>query len=157
MYSPVVLASITRPLTPRSLCAFWRPTYARWLNPRSFRPPTSVTSPTLNSFAACVVVSPVVVEPPPPPPLPPQPASSSAAAATAPIQCPLMRRLMGFLRCFRLSVENYARLYHPCRARRDLAGSRRSPADAPLEAGAQAVQGRVGARRRRPGDGRDAR
>src|SRR5439155_24669773 len=32
---------------PSSCSARCRPTYARWLNERSFRPPMSVTSPTL--------------------------------------------------------------------------------------------------------------
>src|SRR4030081_3240659 len=32
---------------PSSRCALRRPTYERWLKPRSFRPPMSVTRPTL--------------------------------------------------------------------------------------------------------------
>src|SRR6185312_495482 len=31
---------------PRSVCAFCKPRYARWLKPLSLRPPTSVTRPT---------------------------------------------------------------------------------------------------------------
>src|SRR5215208_5091093 len=53
---------MTRPSTPSSLTARCRPSFASWLKPRSFRPPMSVTTPTLIFLpAACVEV----VEPPP--------------------------------------------------------------------------------------------
>src|SRR6476660_5387276 len=45
---------------PRSFSAFCSPTYARWLNERSFRPPMSVTSPTLIGLPLLAVVLDVV-------------------------------------------------------------------------------------------------
>src|SRR5665213_3645822 len=42
---------MTRPLMP-DFSAFWRPTYARWLNDLSFRPPMSVTRQALK-LAVC--------------------------------------------------------------------------------------------------------
>src|SRR3954452_2170908 len=41
---------------PKSLPAFWSPTYARWLKLRSFKPPMSVLRPTLNELLDSVVV-----------------------------------------------------------------------------------------------------
>src|SRR6478609_4902996 len=45
---------------PRSFSALCRPTYARWLNERSFRPPMSVTRPTLIGLPLLAVVLDVV-------------------------------------------------------------------------------------------------
>src|ERR1700748_2154340 len=48
---------------PRSFSAFCRPTYARWLNERSFRPPMSVTRPTLIALPLLAVVDDPELEP----------------------------------------------------------------------------------------------
>src|SRR6478752_6076722 len=61
MYSDGEADWTTRVCTPRSFSAFFRPTNARWLNPRSLRPPMSVISPTLKDDAGVVVVDAVVV------------------------------------------------------------------------------------------------
>src|SRR3954451_20761142 len=75
---------------PSSFWARCSPTYARWLNERSFKPPMSVTSPTLIFLPVApppVVPVPAAVPPPPlellflPPP-PPQPATTTASATT---------------------------------------------------------------------------
>src|SRR5437870_13549414 len=51
MYSAGDFDWMTRPLTP-VFCVASRPTYARWLNDLSFRPPMSVTRQALNAFGA---------------------------------------------------------------------------------------------------------
>src|SRR5260221_10189704 len=60
MYSAGDADCTTRVWTPSSVAAFCRPTKARWLKPRSLRPPMSVIRPTLNDDPAVVVG--VVVE-----------------------------------------------------------------------------------------------
>src|SRR4051794_38334478 len=67
---------------PSSFWARCSPTYARWLNERSFRPPMSVTSPTLIGLPLLAVV----LAPPPEVEvellsLEPQAATPSASAA----------------------------------------------------------------------------
>src|SRR6187551_1218773 len=62
----------TRPWIPRSFSARSRPPLASALNPRSFRPPMSVTSATLTSEPLLPLS-----------PLPPQPAASAARTTIA--------------------------------------------------------------------------
>src|SRR5213596_1056931 len=81
MYSPGDFDWTTRPFTPSSFSARWRPTKARWLKPRSLRPPMSVMRPALNSPppppAAAVLVDELFFDDPP------QPATRSASRTSA--------------------------------------------------------------------------
>src|SRR5438552_11025742 len=119
MYWEGVADCTTRVLIPRSRPAFSRPTYARWLKPRSLRPPMSVLRPTLKPLLEVVVGGAVVVpddffdEP--------QPAAVRASAATRVRVASVFTRLSGG---FRLWDENRGRFYFARRRRRGPAGAR---------------------------------
>src|SRR5436853_7144855 len=94
---------------PKSLAAFCRPRYARWLKPRSLSPPMSVIRPTLKLLFDVVVVAAVVVvdelddlldEP--------QPAAVTASATTRVSEASVFTRFSGG---FRLWDENRGRFY----------------------------------------------
>src|SRR5437016_2875228 len=107
MYWEGVADCTTRVLIPRSRPAFSRPTYARWLKPRSLRPPMSVLRPTLKPLLD------VFDEP--------QPAAVRASAATRVRVASVFTRLSGG---FRLWDENRGRFYFARRRRRCPAGAR---------------------------------
>src|SRR5207237_8828578 len=84
MYWEGVADCTTRVLIPRLRPAFRRPTYARWLKPRSLRPPMSVIRPTLKPLLELVVVGAVAVVVVVPDDVfdDPQPAAVTASATT---------------------------------------------------------------------------
>src|SRR5438876_7763798 len=123
MYSDGDADCTTRVFTPRLRPAFRRPTYARWLKPRSLRPPMSVIRPTLKPLLELVVVGAVAVVVVVPDDFfdDPQPAAVTASATTR-LNVPSV--FTGLSGGFRLWDENRGRFYFARRRRRGPEGAR---------------------------------